>query len=68
MGENTKNIGGLVLIFLVIWGIIGLINGDGFFGGIIDNIQAIGNIIVNLIQSLFVIGIIWVLILIFRTK
>lgn len=33
---NAKNIIPIIIFFLVIWGLGGLLNGDGFFGGIFN--------------------------------
>ena len=51
-----------VAIFLmVIWGITGLFQGDGFFGGIGKQVDAIGDIIAWAIKGGLVIGGIWLI-------
>ena len=68
MNEQLKNIIGIAIILMIIWGIIGLIGGDGFFGGIGNQIDAIGDIVSFIIKAVLIMGVIWFLIQIFKGK
>lgn len=59
MGNKLKNYIGIAIFFMVGWGISGLIGGDGFFGGIGKQIDAIGSIVSIIIKVATVIGVIW---------
>lgn len=60
---NNKGTGtiGIIVGLLVIWGIFGLANGDGFFGGIGVQIDAIGDLVALLLKVAIGIGIIWLI-------
>lgn len=68
MKDNLKNYIGIATFFLVLWGIGGLIGGDGFFGGISEQIDAIGSIISKIINFALVIGVIWVILELSKNK
>ena len=42
----------VALVFMLMWGGCGLVSGDGFFGGIEKQFEAIGNIVVYIIKTL----------------
>ncbi len=44
---------------MILWGIFGLIEGDGFFGGIGMQIDAIGDIVSLVIKFVLFIAAIW---------
>ena len=72
MNDNVKIVFGTIIFFVVVWGIFGLINGEGFFTPTIEVIDSIGRQIGKLISNLITIGIfvgiIWLVILLFNKK
>lgn len=68
MNDKLKNYFGIALFLIVIWGIIGLIRGDGFFGGIGIQIDAIGDIVSLIIKGVLFIGLIWFILNLFNKK
>ena len=57
--DGLKNIIKIAIIFMVGWGLLGLFNGDGFFGGIGREFDAIGDLVAMVVKGLVFIGIIW---------
>lgn len=51
----------VAIVLMVIWGIVGLFEGDGFFGGIGKQIDAIGKIVAWAIKGGLVVGGIWLI-------
>lgn len=72
MNETTKIIIAVIIFFIIAWGITGLIDGKNFFDPTIEVIDAIGHNIGNFISSLLklalVVGIIWLVYLLFNKK
>ena len=50
MSENIKNIIGVVMFLVILWGLKGLIVGEGFSGAIYLQLYAIGEIVSILIK------------------
>ena len=65
MSENIKNIIGVVMFLVILWGLKGLIVGEGFSGAIYLQLYAIGEIVSILIKFAIIIGIIWLIIFLF---
>lgn len=72
MRDNTKAVFGTLIFFVIVWGIIGLISGQGFFTPTIEIIKSFGSQIGEAISTLLTIGlfigIIWFLIMLFNKK
>jgi len=68
MREEFKGYIGIAIFLMVLWGIFGLIGGDGFFGGIGQQIDAIGDIVSLIIKFALVIGVIWFISTLFKKK
>jgi hypothetical protein len=60
--DLLKNIIQIALICMCIWGGLGLIEGKGFFGGIENRFEAIGDIVVMVLKGLVFIGVGWFII------
>jgi hypothetical protein len=61
--SNSKNssISGIlivVVLILILWGIIGLVEGKGFFGGIGNEFSAIGNLTSLIVKVLIGFGLV----------
>jgi hypothetical protein len=65
MNEKLKEYLTIAIFFIVLWGIFGLLSGDGFFGGIGKQIDAIGDIVSFIIKAAIFIGVIWFIISLF---
>lgn len=65
MSENIKNIIGVVLFLVILWGLHGLIVGEGFFGAIYLQLYAIGELVSIVIKFAIIIGIIWLILFLF---
>ena len=59
MDDSIKRIGFVVICFLILWGVDGLIRGNGFFGGIAGQIEAITNIVFFIVIIGLILGGIW---------
>ena len=68
MGDKAKGFIVVAIFLMVLWGIQGAIEGDGFFGGIGNQIDAIGMIVSYVIKIALVLGIIWFLVETFKDK
>jgi uncharacterized membrane protein len=53
---------------MVMWGIFGLVRGDGFFGGILLQIDAIGDIVSLVLKGALFFGVIWFISSLFKKK
>jgi hypothetical protein len=53
---------------VIIWGITGLFKGDGFFGGITKQIDAIGDFISLIIKGALIIGFVWLIFYLLDSK
>ena len=60
--QGLKNVITGAVIFMIGWGLLGLFNGDGFWGGIGIQFDAIGDIFVSLLEGLVFIGVCWLII------
>jgi hypothetical protein len=58
----------IVIGLLLIWGVTGLFKGDGFFGGITNSIDAIGDLVSLVIKGVLVIGVIWLIFYLLNSK
>ena len=58
----------LAIGLMVIWGIIGLFKGEGFFGGIAMSFEAIGELVALFLKLLVGAGILWVIFKFFEKK
>tara|TARA_B110000211_G_C13859301_1_gene455763 strand:- start:425 stop:643 length:219 start_codon:yes stop_codon:yes gene_type:complete len=68
MKEEYKRYIGIAILFMGLWGISGLINGDGFFGGIEMQIDAVGDIVSSVIKGALIVGVIWFISTLFKKK
>lgn len=68
MKDDLKGIIGVAIFLMILWGLTGLIGGDGFFGGIGKQIDAIGDIISYIIKAALFFGVIWLIITVFGKK
>ncbi len=59
MDDKNKYYIGYAVGFLVVWDLIGLMEGNGFAGGIRLQIEAIGNILRDIIYMAIIFGIAW---------
>ena len=59
--EGLKGIIQVAIVFLVIWGIFGLLSGDGFFGGIAKQFDAIGEIVAMVLKGAVFLGVGWLI-------
>jgi hypothetical protein len=66
MTEEFKGYIKIAIFLLVLWGLIGLIQGDGFLNGIGKQIDGIGDIVSILIKLILAIGVIWFIISLFK--
>ena len=57
--DGLKNIIQIALVFMFIWGVYGWIQGDGFFGGIGKQFDAIGDIVVMVLKGVVFMGVGW---------
>jgi len=62
MSESKKEIIYIGVGLLVLWGIVGLVKGDGFFEGIEKQIDAIGDIVSWLIKVGLAFLVLWFII------
>lgn len=65
MNDEVKGIIGIVIILLILWGVKGIIVGEGFFGAINLQLYAIGELISFVIKFTIIIGIIWLMLFLF---
>lgn len=65
MSDNVKNIIGIVVFFVILWGLKGLIVGEGFFGAITLQLYAIGELASIVIKFAIIIGVIGLIIFLF---
>ncbi len=68
MKEEFKGYIGIAIFLMVIWGVFGLIGGDGFFGGIGMQIDAIGDIVSLVLKVALLFGVIWFISTLFKKK
>lgn len=47
------------LVFIASWGVMGLIEGDGFFGGIGKQFDAIGRLVAMVLKGAVILGALW---------
>ena len=59
--DGLKNIIIFALFLMIGWGLLGLVNGDGFFGGIGQEFDAIGDIFAMVVKGLVFIGVGWLI-------
>lgn len=62
MNDKIKSYIAIAIVFMIVWGVFGLIEGEGFFGGIGMQIDAIGDIISGIIKAAIIFGVIWFII------
>lgn len=68
MRKEIKGILGVVIFLMVIWGLFGLVDGEGFIGGIGTQIDAFGDIVSLVIKIVLIIGVIWFITTLFKKK
>ena len=59
--KGLKNVIIFALFLMTGWGLLGLVNGDGFFGGIGQEFDAIGDLFAMVVKGLVFIGVGWLI-------
>ena len=68
MKKELKGFIGIAAFILILWGIFGLISGNGFFGGIGKEIDAIGDLVALALKIALIIGVIWLVYALFKKE